>query len=625
MPIFSGILPLMTATPTDPQQLGSSTLTPNGGEVVLRQPRNIRTKGGQAWFWSGLWLLFLAASSALGIWAIAMITRLPPLPKCDDISVFSADSERLYCARQASVSGSEHDLVSGVQLIADWDETHPLYQDSQEVANRWSKGLFKLAQQRMQAGKLDRAAQLLDYIPPRADIYLEAETVLERWRQEWVTGEEITAAVIEAVGNQNWSGARKQLRPMKRLTSDYWLKNRHRYLGQFIQREEDARRNLIKARALADSGKMESLSEAFALVRQINVQSYSWPEAKPFVDDWANRLLNYGFQKWEQEDLEGAVAIIQQVPVDLATKPEAKDLVLFAHAHRLAEFNQDWEPVYGDILNLREAIRAVQQINSESLFYSEAQAKLSLWNNQLADLQKLYGATLIANFNQKGSLKLAIKQAQVVAVDRPQRQQAQTLIAHWSKEIQRIEDRPFLARAQQLSDNGDKASLQTAIAEASKIHQGRALRIDAQTLIAQWTKQIQVLEDQPRYSQALELASKGKLQDAITEARKIQKGRALYSQAQDSIKDWTTRIQIAEDRPILNEAEELAYDGRLSDAIAVAARIAPGRVLYREASNSIAIWDAERAYIESLRAPVGDDYYHDHDHSEEEDYEDDHE
>ena len=145
----------MTATPTDSQQFGPS---PEGDETALLDVRKV--EGRQTWLWSGVWLLLLAASSALGIWAIAFITRLPPLPNCDQISTFSADSERLYCAKQAAISGTERDLVAGVQLIAAWDDTHPLYQDSQDVLNRWSKGLFKLAQQRMQTGNLDRAIQL---------------------------------------------------------------------------------------------------------------------------------------------------------------------------------------------------------------------------------------------------------------------------------------------------------------------------------------------------------------------------------------------------------------------------------------------------------------------------------
>ena len=601
----------MTATPSDPKQFDSAPTDAEQGASALVEVKVNQSKSRQTWFWSTVWLLLLAASSALGIWAVAFITRLPPLPNCDQISVFSADSERLYCARQAAVSGSEQDLVAGIQLISAWDDSHPLYQDSQEVANSWSKGLLKLAQQRMQKGHLKRATQLLGYIPSRAEIYEEAQVAAERWQQEWDKGNEIAAAVMEAVSNQNWSGARKQLREIKRLTSDYWLKDRYRYLGQHIQNEEDARRTLIKAMARANDGKMENLAEALTLIRQIEVQSHAWPEAKPLVTEWSDTLLNYGFQKWEQEGLDAAIAILQKVPADLATAPEAKELVQFAHAQRLATFKKDWEPTYGNILNLMDAIQAVKGIESSSPFYQDAQAKLDLWTNQLRDLQQLYGATLVANLNQKAAFRAAIEQAQGITTDRPQRQQAQTLISHWTKEIQRIEDRPLLGRAQQLADNGDQASLQAAIAEAAKIQQGRALRIDAQTKIAQWTKQIQVLEDQPLYSKALDLASKGKLQDAITEARKIQKGRALYSQAQDSIKDWTNRIQVAEDRPILDEAEELAYQGRLSDAIAVAARIAPGRALYREARNAISIWDAERSYIQSLQQPIEDGYYND--------------
>ncbi|MEM8611620.1 MAG: hypothetical protein AAGF93_06345 [Cyanobacteria bacterium P01_H01_bin.105] len=601
----------MTATPSDPQQLSSSPVETTGEDLIRLDAKGVKTKGRQAWFWSGIWLLLLAASSALGVWAMAFITRLPPLPNCDRISVFSADSERLYCARQAAVSGSEQDLVAGIQLISTWDSSHPLYQDSQEVADRWSKGLFKLAQQRMQTGNLDRATQLVGYILPRSEIHKDAQVALERWEQEWAKGTEISAAVTEAVTNQNWSGARKELRPMKRLTSDYWLKDRHRYLGQHIQTEEDARRTLIQSISIAQNDKADSLAEALTLIQQIEVQSNAWPEAKPLIEDWAAALLNHGLKKWEQKDIDGAISIIQKVPTALATTPDAKDLVQFAHAQRLATFTQDWQPTYGDILNLTDAIQAVREIESGSQFYQEAQTKLALWTQQLSDLQQLYGATLMANFNQKAALKTAIEQAQAIGVDRPQRQQAQTLVAHWSKEVERIEDRPLLARAQQLADNGDKANLESAISEARQIEQGRALRIDAQTKIAQWTKQIQVLEDQPLYSKALDLASKNKLRDAITEARKIEQGRALYSQAQDSIKEWTSRIQIAEDRPILNEAEELAYQGRLSDAIAVAARIPSGRALYREARNSIAIWDAERSYIQSLQQPIEDEYYED--------------
>jgi hypothetical protein len=66
------------------------------------------------------------------------------------------------------------------------------------------------------------------------------------------------------------------------------------------------------------------------------------------------------------------------------------------------------------------------------------------------------------------------------------------------------------------------------------------------------------------------------------------------------ILDWTTTIQIAEDKPILDEAKDLAYVGSLSAAINMASQIAPGRALYDEAQRAIALWKAEREYIWSI-------------------------
>ena len=149
---------------------------------------------------------------------------------------------------------------------------------------------------------------------------------------------------------------------------------------------------------------------------------------------------------------------------------------------------------------------------------------------------------------------------------------------------------------------GTIAVLLQAIREAGQVARGRALRVEAQTLIAEWLDQIEVIEDQPFLNEANTLASEGKLQEAIAAAEQVQPERALYGQAQTMIKDWTTTIQVAEDRPILDEATARAYEGELSNAIVIASQIAPGRALYNEAQNAIAIWDAEREYIWSLEA-----------------------
>ena len=238
---------------------------------------------------------------------------------------------------------------------------------------------------------------------------------------------------------------------------------------------------------------------------------------------------------------------------------------------------------------------------------------------------QLQSANALAEIGQKATYRMAIAKAEEITQERPQRVQAQTLVSHWQKEIQRIEDRPILNEAVQIATKGGKANLRQAIAQAQKVEQGRALRIQGQTYIAEWEDRIEIIEDQPIMTQAEQLATRGKLREAIAQAEKVQEGRALYKTAQESILAWTTEAETIEDRPILIRAQNLAAIGHYSAAIDVAYQIAPGRALYGEARTSIAIWEDERAYIWSLDQPApsantyGDSYDDSYDDSYSED------
>ena len=136
---------------------------------------------------------------------------------------------------------------------------------------------------------------------------------------------------------------------------------------------------------------------------------------------------------------------------------------------------------------------------------------------------------------------------------------------------------------------------------ASQVPQGRALRIEAQTRIADWTREIQEIQDRPIIDEAIALGNQGQLLEAIAIAQQIQPDRALYSRAQTLAQEWTRTIQIAEDQPIFNQAKDLAYEGKLTRAINLANQIAPGRALYDEVQHAIGLWKVEREYILSLR------------------------
>jgi hypothetical protein len=185
--------------------------------------------------------------------------------------------------------------------------------------------------------------------------------------------------------------------------------------------------------------------------------------------------------------------------------------------------------------------------------------------------------------------------AQGIAPDRPQRVYAQTLIAQWRKEIQQADDLANLTLARQIAKAGTLPYLQAAIAQASQIPVGRELRSHAQAAIYEWKLQIQALEDKPLLDQARTLAKQNKLSAAIQTASKIQPGRILHNDAQTAIQVWTRTMQTQVDRPILNQAKALANQGKLGAALDLAYQIGANRALSGEAQAAIAEWEAQLA------------------------------
>jgi hypothetical protein len=549
----------------------------------------------------------MVGSGVVGIWALAWLTRIPPLPDCQEISRFSSDSERLICAETQMQSASAQELANAIELTAGWPEDHPLYEDAFPILKTASQRLLEKATQATHQGDLAAAVQWAQQIPLETPLRQDAQTAIWNWQQEWKAGDAIAAGVEQQITARNWAEATKTLQDLKTLESDYWLSIRFGELQQAIAREQRAWSQIEQARTLVATEDPKALGEALLLAQQVDLNSHAWREAKTEIDRWSHNLLLYSFQRWEVGDVDGAVAAVQKVPPDPSLAPEARDLIQFSHGQKLAKKAAGFQPSYWQLFYLMEAIQAVASISPNSSFYEAAQVSMAEWQAELADVQTLQFANTVSGFRQAWSFNYATRLAEAIAMERPRRSQAQTLIAHWRGEIEHIEDRPYVLRARRLAQKGTIAALQQAIGEAQQVILGRALRIEAQTLIAEWFNQIEVIEDQPFLNEANALASDGKLKAAIAAAGQVQPERALHDQAQTMIKDWTQTIQIAEDRPILDEATTRAYGGELTNAIVIASQIAPGRALYNEAQNAIAIWESEREYIWSLGAEETDE------------------
>lgn len=576
--------------------------------AVRVRPKQDNDSGVQlrplGWLWPTLWMVLLAGSGLFCGWALLWLTRIPPLPDCDNITPFHSSSDMLYCAKAQARTGEPNNLTQAVLLTVNWPATDANYEDAQAILKDASEQILVLSNRWAQAGRLEDAVKLAGTIPLNTPLRSSAQAVIFEWRQAWEQGQALEAQIEAALAAQDWEQAKGHLNAFKDLQGSYWNTTRHNHWHHQTQLEQQAWDQLLQARAKAASSTPVDLQAAIALAREINLSSQVWIKAETEVDQWGQQLLAAGLTEWNNGNQDAALALASQVPPSPDLDPAAADLLRLAQAQRLVAHSganaPGAEPHYGHVLNLMEAIAAVQQIPADSAFAATSQPNRDTWQAQLEDLQRLKFSAMVAKLGRKVTYQWAEAQALQVEVDRPRRIQGQTLIANWRANIQRIEDRPTLIQARALAQPGTIPALRLAMDKASQVELGRALRGEAQTLIAAWQDEIQVIEDRPMLDAAVALANQGKLKEAIQEARKIQTNRALHDRAQTLIQDWTTEIQVAEDRPILDRAKNLAYAGSLTAAINLASQIAPGRALHPEARSAIARWQSERAYIWSI-------------------------
>jgi hypothetical protein len=582
--------------------MASTSARPTGNRPHRRLDW-LRTINLWEWVWLLLWVMLLTGSGIFCGWALLWLTRIPPVPDCDRITPFHAARDLLYCAESQARTGEPNNLIQSVHLTADWPKTHSHYEDAQEILKDASEQILVLSNRWAQAGKLDKATKLAGEIPLNTPLRKPAQAVIYEWHQDWEQGKAVEQEINTALANQDWDAARSHLSTLQNIKSEYWSSTRFPYWQRRFELDQQAWNQFQTAQELAQAPSAQSWAEAIVLARRIDLRTHVWTQAENQVDEWSQKLLQVALQEWNAGNQRQALDWARVVPPSPYLEPQAQELLRLAQAQQLvaqaAPQGAGLQPRYAHMLSLMEALGAMQPVSADSPFTNGMPDPQALqW--ALEDLRQLQFSAMLADLGQRPAYEWAIQLASTIEQGRPRRIQGQTLIADWRASIERIEDRPILARAELLAKPGTISALEEAIAAASQIPLDRALRGEAQSRIFDWQQEIQVIEDRPILDAAVALADEGKLPEAIAEARKIEAGRALHARARTLIDEWTTAIQIAEDKPILDEAKDLAYVGSLTAAINLAAQIAPGRALYDEAQRAIGLWKAEREYIWSI-------------------------
>ncbi len=549
-----------------------------------------------AWRWQLIWLGILTAAGGTAVGAFIWLSKVPPAVDCQQISSWSAESERLFCAQQSAASGKPEQILEAIKLVKNWTPEHPLYGQAQGLMQDWSNALLMIARDRVAQKDLKGGIALANQIPTSSAIYKDAQVAVKGWREEFNKGQVLYDKILIALKKQNWNLASEHIASLSLINDPSW-QDRLIEVRQRATNEKVAWQYLKDARNFAKSTSPEQWGRAIALTDPINRKTFVWAQANVEVLKWRNTLFKLAVARLGKQDLVGASTLISSIPASVKLTSDNQDLIRLIRAKEIAADTDYRQPPLERLAPLWLATQLLRQINTQSPFYAQAKALLPRLDLQAQDLVQLNVASTLANVRQLSTLKLAIDQAKQISPKRPGRLHAQTLLAQWQKEAQWMEDRPILRQAQQLAKADKLDPLRSAVALASLIKPKRALSQEAQADIVNWTVQIQTIEDKPILDEAKSIAASGKLGQAIQIASRVQSGRALYGDARSLIGEWVYQIQIVEDRPILNRASGLANGGYLTRAIDLASQISPRRALYGEAQGAISRWSVERAQI----------------------------
>lgn len=554
------------------------------------------------------WILFVLGVSGLGVGAFFWLTTLPPMTDCRQSTPLTTESERLFCADQAARGGKVADIQAALQLVQGWGPEHPLHNQAQAMVRTWSKTLLLLARQKADRQDLEGAIALAQQVPKTIPDYKEVSTAIATWKDIRDQGRKIDALIQAALKVANWSEAQSKLLDLAKLDDQYSRQNVTR-LRQQINLEQNAARQLdtLRNQVKAAPTQIEILGQSILAAEAIAPSTYVAAKAEKEIQRWMKTLSAMMSSRLAKSDWVGAHAVAQQLPLYRTYRTADRHALWIARAGILATDKLPNDDLVPQLWTLWTTIPPLQEIATIQPFSDEAKDLLPRLTWQSQDLIQLQLAQTLAQVRLEPALRLAAGMLTAVTPERPQRVAAQTLLAQWRKELELVEDYPVLLTARAIAQDGAKPSLQAAIAQARLVTPKRARRLEAQTLIAQWTGQIQVIEDRPILNQAREMAAKGNLGEAIRIAGKIQPKRTLYPEAQSAIGDWVTQIQIAEDQAIMDRAQGLAAGGQLSAAIDVASQITPDRPLYRQIQGDVNSWIRERdAIIRERQAEASD-------------------
>ncbi|MGF1479061.1 MAG: chromosome segregation ATPase [Cyanophyceae cyanobacterium] len=530
------------------------------------------------------WLaaLLIVIFGSVGFVATSALLKLPAVANCPKIFLpLASASKRLYCAQVEAEKATVDSLLEAIALVKGLPANHPLRSDIDHLVEQWSVEILDLAEADFQAGKLKTAVATARRIPQNVRAYSLVEERVERWQTIWSKAEQIAAATEKQLRQSNWNEAFRAAVKLVQLDNHYWATTKYRETVDTIQVARQESQKLDDAFAALETDSVDDWLEAVAEADRIATSSYVYQEAQELIEQAREKFLGYIQRLLVNRNWQPLLSVTNRLPGSLELE-QVDEWRQLARAGTSAD--------QGTISSLERAIAEAERIEEDSALYADAQQLVERWYLEIDDLHHLLQARELARAGNIGALSEAIAEARVIPRANPRYQEAQAEIQDWRRQIETIEDQPYLSRARELASGGTIRAWQAAIAQARLIASGRALHSEAQREIRRWRNRIEREEDQPYLDEAVALSYSKNYADAINFAQQIRPGRVLYEEARNKIQAWQREIRAEE---LIERAYEVARSrtpAALLEAIRIAQQVPASTEPKRESQQALNRW-----------------------------------
>ncbi|MDB9467584.1 chromosome segregation ATPase [Dolichospermum circinale] len=541
--------------------------------------------------WIPLAVVLTLIPGSVGFLAISMLFKLPSAPNCPQIFwPLASASVRLHCAQLAASKQTVNDLLQAIALVKQLPENHPLRGEINRFLEQWSRDILQLADETFQSGDLQGAIATARQIPADLEASKLVEEQIEKWQSIWSKAEGIYQEAEKELRQRHWQSAFMLTARLLRVNNKYWANTKYEQLNDIIVTAREDGDKLYKAENLAENRSLDNLLKAIKLAQTIKPESYLYQKSQELITGFARKILKLAQGKMKERDANTALEIARKIPPIPELQAEVDDFLFLGEAKRSA--------FIGTVAGLETAISQAQQIDASRENYNEAQQLIASWQLEIEDVSRLEKARNLASQGTVSDLTAAISEVQLIPSSNPRGKEARQEMGRWRGQVETIEDRPYLERAEQLAISEDINSLQIAIAEVSQIRSGRALYPEARKKMRLWTAKIERIQDQPYLDQARVLADNGDLTTAISEAQKIAaSGRALSDEAQTAIDTWQDQIRSQENWQKAKQVAEVGTPEALVQAMELANRVSNRNSLRLDVNIAIDQWSQQLLQI----------------------------